>query len=208
MPKKQTKLFRYDLIHYIAQLNSAKVYLEIGIHDGTCMQRIQLPCKIGVDSNANAPGKKWCTKFYPFTSDIYFQAIKNEKFDIIFIDGLHIGTQVSKDIKNALTRLNPGGAIVLHDMNPATEWHERPGTNGDCWRAMYLLRTSNPDVIAFTIDADQGLGVILPRPDNGINFEDTPPTTLNYSILAKDRTNVIGLVDTKTGLAKIEEYYK
>ena len=200
------KLFRYDLINYIADWNEAKDYLEIGIHDGACIQKIQINNLTGVDPGG-AAGHRFCTRFYPFTSDIYFKAIKNERFDIIFIDGLHVGTQVTKDINNALTRLNPGGAIVLHDMNPAEEWREGPTVNGDCWRAMYILRTTNPNVIAFTIDADQGLGVILPKPGNGINLVGPQPDTLDYSYLAEDRARVIGLVDIETGLAKISEYY-
>jgi len=95
------KLFRYELINYIAKLNNAQSYLEIGIHDGACMQRIEIPNRTGIDPNSKCPGQKWCTQFYPFTSDIYFRAIKNEKFDIIFIDGLHRGEQVVKDIDNS-----------------------------------------------------------------------------------------------------------
>jgi hypothetical protein len=207
MLKPRPKLFRYDLIHHIATLNDARDYLEIGIHDGACLQRLHLANITGVDPNPLAAGKRWCTRFYPFTSDIYFKAIKNEKFDIIFIDGLHTGEQVTKDINNSLKRLNPEGAIVLHDMNPSEEWRERPDTNGDCWRAIYRVRTTNPDVIAFTIDADQGLGVILPKPNAGFSCPEKMPDVLNYSVLAKDREKVIGLVGIEAGLRKINEYY-
>ena len=206
MIRSRPKLFRYDLINYIAALNNAQDYLEIGIHDGGCLQKIRIENIVGVDPGG-AAGRVFCTRFHPLPSDIYFELHGNLKYDVIFIDGLHTGDQVAKDIDNALKCLKPGGAIVLHDINPATAERERPDTNGDCWRAMYRLRTSNPNVIAFTIDADQGLGVILPKPGNGVNFDTPTRETINYSVLAKDRANVIGLVDTETGLAKIDEYY-
>ena len=46
-------------------------------------------------------------------------------FDVIFIDGLHLADQVEKDIDNALKFIKEDGFIILHDVNPPTEWHAR-----------------------------------------------------------------------------------
>ena len=48
------------------------------------------------------------------TSDEYFSKFK-DKFDIIFIDGLHHYEQVKKDIFNSLEILNSNGIILMHD---------------------------------------------------------------------------------------------
>jgi predicted O-methyltransferase YrrM len=62
------------------------------------------------------------------------------KFDIVFIDGLHISEQVVMDIQNSLDVLNPKGTIVMHDclpINEAAQSRERLGDhwNGDVWKA-------------------------------------------------------------------------
>ena len=47
--------------------------------------------------------------------------LKNkERFDCIFIDGLHTFEQSLKDFYNAWEVLNKGGAVVFHDTNPVT----------------------------------------------------------------------------------------
>jgi predicted O-methyltransferase YrrM len=42
-------------------------------------------------------------------------AKNTKKFDIVFVDGLHIEEQSTKDIHNALKVLNENGTIVVHD---------------------------------------------------------------------------------------------
>ena len=51
------------------------------------------------------------------TSDDFFRDNK-EKFDLIFIDGLHETNQVDRDIENSLKFINKGGTILLHDCLP------------------------------------------------------------------------------------------
>ena len=57
------------------------------------------------------------------TSDEFFEQNK-EKFDIVFIDGLHHSEQVYKDILNSLNILNEDGTIICHDMNPTEEFRQ------------------------------------------------------------------------------------
>ena len=61
------------------------------------------------------------------TSDEYFLKIKDTgvKFDIIFIDGLHLDYQVDLDLKNSLKHLSQNGFIIMHDCNPPTKFHQR-----------------------------------------------------------------------------------
>ena len=47
------------------------------------------------------------------TSDEFFEKYPEEKFDVIFIDGLHHYDQCQKDTINALKKLNESGIILL-----------------------------------------------------------------------------------------------
>jgi predicted O-methyltransferase YrrM len=51
-------------------------------------------------------------------SDDYFK-INDDKYDIIFIDGLHEYRQVLKDIINALNNLTHTGVVLLDDVIPS-----------------------------------------------------------------------------------------
>ncbi|NRA13228.1 MAG: class I SAM-dependent methyltransferase [Crocinitomicaceae bacterium] len=68
------------------------------------------------------------------------------QFDVIFIDGLHLATQVDRDIFNSMKFIKNDGFVVLHDCNPPTEWsargnfryHNTPAWkywNGTTWKA-------------------------------------------------------------------------
>ena len=97
------------------------------------------------------------------TSDEFFSRNK-DMFDCVFIDGLHTYDQVLKDVKNSLKFLDNNGIIILHDCLPISINHQRvPRTrytwNGDVWKAIVELRT-HKNLEVFTVEADQGLGVI------------------------------------------------
>ncbi|WP_100612251.1 class I SAM-dependent methyltransferase [Confluentibacter lentus] len=66
------------------------------------------------------------------TSDEFFQKLSANdilsnsiKFNVIFIDGLHLAQQADRDIKNAIKYIKNDGFIVVHDCNPPSEWHAR-----------------------------------------------------------------------------------
>jgi hypothetical protein len=149
---------RTDIINHLAKKLRADSYLEIGVWNGVNFQNIAVPYKIGVDPDPESPAT------LKITSDEFF-SLNKQKFDLIFIDGLHHADQVEKDILNSLEILNEGGAIVCHDMNPAKEEHQVipfNGSiwNGDCWKAFVKLRQTRSDLEMFTIDTDYGCSVI------------------------------------------------
>ena len=59
--------------------------------------------------------------------------IKNRKFDLIFIDGLHLFEQVLKDFINSVNHINTGGVIVIDDTVPIDEFSALPSQK-DCYR--------------------------------------------------------------------------
>lgn len=148
-------IFRWDLIQYIINKYNCTSYLEIGCDKDQSFSRININKKIGVDPKSGGTIRD--------TSDNFFINNK-DKFDIIFIDGLHHYEQVIKDIYNSLDILNDNGHILIHDCLPRTIAHQaipryRGSWNGDVWKSIVELRTkSNLEV--FTCEIDFGVGVI------------------------------------------------
>jgi predicted O-methyltransferase YrrM len=111
--------------------------------------------KVGVDpySGGNFRG----------TSDEFFSK-NNEKFDCIFIDGLHEYEQVCRDISNSLKILNKNGIILLHDCLPSTIHQQavpryKAVWNGDVWKSIVNFRT-NPNIDTVTCRIDHGISII------------------------------------------------
>ena len=140
-------MFRADIINTLIKKINAKKYLEIGVSNGINFASIKCDYKIGVDPDLESPAT------VHLTSDSFFET-NQDKFDVIFIDGLHHSDQVYRDIINSLTVLNDGGYIVCHDMSP---WNENVQLipfdsaihtywTGDCWKAFVKLRRERRDL--------------------------------------------------------------
>ena len=165
------KISRLDLIKRAITKNNYQSYLEIGCDDDKIFNSINIK-KIGVDpfTGGNFRG----------TSDEFFSQNKN-KFDCIFIDGLHIYEQVKKDILNSIDCLNENGIIILHDCLPQTISAQavpryRYLWNGDVWKAVVEARTWH-HVNTVTVLIDQGVSIIKKNKNTDIlkikvqNFE-------------------------------------
>lgn len=172
-----------ELINFLIQQRNARRYLEISVHDEqNNFVHIQCPYKLTT---------------FPISSDDFYS--RNwEKFDIIFIDGIHTEEQTLKDISNAFSRLNTNGVIVLHDCMPPDVWHQREpdsykkgeNWNGLVWKA--ALRIFNETSYKCDLlDTDWGCGIIdttktqvakswqLP---NNLIYEQHYPWLLEYKI--------------------------
>lgn len=187
---------RINIIQSFIDKIGAKSYLEIGVQGGSCFEAIKCDNKIGVD-----PDKSSRANVHK-TSDDFF-AGNPDKFDVIFIDGLHHADQVEKDIINALDRLNEGGIIVCHDMLPTTKSMQeiplRPDHcewTGDCYKAWVKLRQERNDLEMYVVDTDWGCGVIKRggqepvKIDIAVNFD-------NYFVHKKEWANVISVDEFK-----------
>ena len=152
------KSSRFDIINKIIKKKKFESYLEIGCQSDVNFSKIIIKNKIGVDPQSGGTHR--------MTSDDFFKQNKSS-FDLIFIDGLHVYEQVLNDIENSLKVLNGNGVILIHDCLPAKIWHQTiPQThsswNGDVWKSIVKSRT-RIDIDTYTIEADQGLGLILKR---------------------------------------------
>lgn len=158
---------RIDIINLLIKKNDYKTYLEIGVRNpNDCFNHIVCDLKHGVDPGVE--GNYEVT--FKLTSDDFFKS-NEKKYDIIFIDGLHIDEQVYRDIVNSLDSLSDNGTIVLHDCNPPTIYHAREDYgdnstpamgfwNGTTWKAIVKARTEIKNIKTCVVDTDWGIGII------------------------------------------------
>lgn len=138
-------------------------YLEIGVGDGWTFNQIECDYKVGVDPVLSNSITEYKGMVYNLTSVDFFKQ-NTLKFDLIFIDGLHLYEQVICDIMNAFNFLNNDGFIVLHDCLPVSE--EMAGRvdcgfwTGDVYKAIVWFRDNHNHIPCFVIDCDYGCGVI------------------------------------------------
>ena len=149
---------RFEIIQNIIEFKKYKSYLEIGCDRNQSFSNINIDKRVGIDPVEGGTHK--------MTSDEFFYN-NNDKFDIIFIDGLHQYEQVIKDIKNSLNCLTKNGLILLHDCLPRTIWNQvypriNSDWNGDVWKAIVECRTIN-HIDTYTCIADRGVGIIFSR---------------------------------------------
>ena len=201
---------RTEIINYLIKKYSYKTYLEIGVRDPkTNFDKIKINFKDGIDPNwLDTPidGNQHIQE-----SDDYFSSLdKTIKFDIIFIDGLHLEDQVDKDINSSLNHLSENGAIIIHDCNPITESRQReeyevngeyPNWNGTTWKSWVKLRCTKSDLSMDVINADEGCGIII-RGSQTIWGKDPVEKCTEYSYLKKYRQDLLNLISVSEFLSK------
>ena len=132
---------------------------------------------------------------------------KFHKFDldVAFIDGLHTYKQSLNDCINSIYYLSNQGIILLHDCNPPSKKAAHPeipteniNWNGDVWKTIYHLRQFPDYFDCFTINSDQGIGIVRlnrkPTKDQLLKMKfESRINDLPYEFFASDREKVIGL---------------
>lgn len=200
---------RTDIINELLSTRTEhSIYLEIGVRNpDDNFNKIRASEKYSVD-----PGIDFAENpvDFPMTSDEFFEAVAagkvlrpNIKFDVIFIDGLHLAEQVDRDIQNSLDFITDDGFIILHDCNPPTEWHAREtyryfltpaaaAWNGTTWKA-FLKWRSEAGVSSCCIDTDWGVGVLSKSAQLGASPQTQNPF-FEFKILAENRVDQLNLV--------------
>jgi hypothetical protein len=201
---------RTDLLNHLAEKYNLQHYLEIGVQNpDQNFNKIKIRAKQSVDPNPDAMAI-WCE-----TSDEFFEHWKpvitldvtckdsggkkeymrrDQRFDLIFIDGLHTAEQVKKDFENALKILSPNGFIVLHDTSPETYERTivpRPTPSGPWNGDVYKFASTIPKDYYFTVDIDNGTGVFR-------NIKGLPNGFLrnrpNWQIFNENRKELLNLI--------------
>jgi len=221
-----TKIGRNSIINHLISKFDYKKYLEIGVYNCYHFHDVKIEEKWGVDPS---PDKKsdvyqhYKNRIHHLSSlDFFKQLHKDEKYDIIFIDGCLYEYNVFNDVEKSLEHLNPGGTIVLHDCNPPHEflqrdrydtryygryknnvvWNNRTYTdrhwNGKAWKVISKLRATRKDLEIYTVDADWGIGIIRKsnQPQSLFTMV-TGPTLEDYNTLVKYRKYMLNLISPK-----------
>ena len=119
----------------IQQIVNARRYLEIGVQAGTTFRSLKMDRMDGVDPNFLFDVDRVVGNgrhLHEMTSDEFF--LKNlgvEKYDLIFIDGLHTYDQTYRDFCNVSLRLHTRSVIVINDVLPCDK-HSALRTQDEC----------------------------------------------------------------------------
>ena len=200
---------RTDIINFLLNTFEKKTsYLEIGVRfPEENFNMVSAFQKYSVDPGYENPENPVQFKM---TSDNFFSNIRNGKilnteikFDVIFIDGLHLADQVERDLTNSLEFLDNNGFILIHDCNPpsyfhASEIHDyklspaKGYWNGTTWKAFFKYRQKK-EVFSCCNDSDWGVGVISKNIKIGRPTEIRNPF-FEFEVLNKNRKESLNLI--------------
>lgn len=118
-------MLRSEVLQPFIDLSAGKRYLEIGVEAGTTFHTLRATKKVAVDPifrfDVPEPRLTSAVEYQEVTSDAYFGALsRDEKFDVIYVDGLHTVEQTLRDMLNAVEHLAPEGVIVVDDVIPSS----------------------------------------------------------------------------------------
>ena len=193
---------RVEIIQNIINIKNYKSYLEIGTFKDELFGPIKCEKKIGVDPVSGGNVRK--------TSDEFFLENK-QKFDLIFIDGLHHYYQVKKDILNSFNFLNDGGIILMHDCMPKDYYYQAVPRcqyewNGDTWKAFLEFRAKE-FLDGYCCYADQGIGVYLKRKNkNQLKLNIKNYKNFKFNDFAVNYKNYLNLVEYEDLMKIIKDY--
>lgn len=114
----------------LAKINNSESYLEVGVRNGATFLNVPVKRKVAVDplfrfdyrSSINDS-----TEFWPITSDAYFtEHSSEERFDLIFLDGLHTFEQTLRDFCNSLVSSHSRTIWLIDDTLPRDAYSSWP----------------------------------------------------------------------------------
>ncbi len=170
-PDRSSRRLRSRRLNRLALgMSSCRSYLEIGLREGYTFQDVLAMQRVGVDPFPQFDFRRKLprgVRVFPETSDSFF-ARNTERFDLIFVDGLHEYQQTLRDTLHALEALNPGGLVIVDDTVPVDEFSAEPDEeealrmraiagdrrrawNGDVFKVIAFLSTRPSEVGLVTV---------------------------------------------------------
>jgi hypothetical protein len=159
-------------------------YLEIGVNEGATFTKVKASRKVAVDpvflfDVREAGAADPASEFHEITSDDYFGRVvdPDERFDVIYLDGLHTFEQTLRDFTNAVHHLSPKGVILIDDVCPVSYLASLPDRDnyftvrnflevtdkswmGDVYRLVFFVETFYQHMSYATIADNHGQAVI------------------------------------------------
>jgi hypothetical protein len=179
---------RPDVLNGLLRLFTHATYLEVGVNRGETFLQVKANRKVAVDpkflfSLDDARTAHSGSEFHEVTSDIYFSDIisPSDKFQLIYLDGLHTFEQTLRDFVNATQFLAQDGIIVIDDVIPSSyqaalpdqldafkvkEFTGDPDNSwmGDTYKLVFFINSFFPGYNLRTISNNHGQAVVWRRP--------------------------------------------
>lgn len=190
---------RFEVINRLIETGVANKgkYLEIGCYDGDSLMAVKADYKVGVDHQPGGEGPSFYADVFHLEHPNAFFKENEEKFDIIFIDGVHSYEQSSRDLKNALAALEENGIIIIHDVNPPNREYAEDQWCGEVFKTITKFREDNPDTYLFTVDTDFGVCVIMPYFQGAEKLEEVIKGKLTYDRFEIERDIILNLISVE-----------
>ena len=107
----------------LGKTNSSTSYLEIGVARGRTFLNVDFAVKHAVDPHFRFDVRQFetpGTEFFEMTSDDFFVyfAEPNQRYDLIFLDGLHTFEQTLRDLCSSLLHSNESTIWLINDAIP------------------------------------------------------------------------------------------
>lgn len=213
-PSRPTK---GDIINRLIQQFGLRSYLEYNKFDGAsyydgivCPQKelAYLPEHSYLDAD-NLPRLLNAARDVPLDMLLplpqLLERYEGKKFDLVFIDPVHVRPDVDMALRTLPRLLNPDGILAVHDCNPEhvtlTSLARRPGSwVGETYKAFTLFRAHNRDQTT-TVSEDFGVGLIW---NINLNLDYPLDADIDYFQFAANREEYIGLIDYPTFLARTQ----
>lgn len=142
--------------------NGGERYLEVGIKKGATLNAVDAATIVGVDPHhwIDVSTCRTGMTIVPLPSDAYFENVRgDERFDVVFVDGLHVFRQAYRDVLNAAAVLERGGAILIDDVVPTSAAAAHPSKAisraldpssqawmGDVYKVVIALDRFHPEI--------------------------------------------------------------
>jgi len=177
---------RAEVVQALADLYEKPSYLEIGVYVGGTFHAVKATRKVAVDPQFRFPasdreaGER--VIYHETVSDVYFGELapSDEKFDLIFLDGLHTFEQTLRDLLNSEMYLKANGVIIIDDVMP-NSYHaslrdfetfaevrkaigsQDPSWMGDVFKLVFFIDTFFQQYSFATVRENHGQLVLWPE---------------------------------------------
>ena len=196
-----TKMWKYDIVHHLTDLNRYKSYLEIctptsGLKYDHINQtkfenchRLMYRCADNFNDGLNIDFRSVSNNLKDCVQEI---RLRDLKYDIVFVDAFHSYEATLRDLKLATNLLNNGGSIVVHDCLPPAHASISPTFVGNWWggvtfKAFVDFVVEQTAFNYFTVDTDWGCGVIQsPTASPGANKRPSADIVQAWSAIGAD----------------------
>ncbi len=142
-------MLRADIINAISKLYNDPSYLEVGVWQGGTFDAVSVSRKVAVDpkfdfDHVQRQKAESGNTYHEVTSNAYFAAHPSgaNRFDIIFLDGLHTFEQTLTDLLHAVDRVKDNGIIIVDDVIPDS-FPASMRSEGQCYQFRQLTQDNS-----------------------------------------------------------------